>query len=170
MQKALFLDRDGVINIEKNYLYKIEDFEFIDGIIPLCREFLGCGYIIIVVTNQSGIARGYYSEDDFKNLTLWMVNEFLKNGIEIKKVYYCPHHPTINGKCECRKPESGMFLQARDEFNIDMKSSVMIGDKITDIDAALNAGVCVIYLFDESKTLSYEKATKVVSTLEEIKC
>jgi len=87
MVKALFLDRDGVINVEKEYLYKIDDFEFIDGIFDLCKYFQNLGYIIVVVTNQSGIARGYYSKEDFKKLTSWMQDEFLQNGIDIKKYF-----------------------------------------------------------------------------------
>jgi len=123
---ALFLDRDGVINIEKNYLYKIEDFEFIDGIFELSKFFQDKGFLIFVVTNQSGIARGYYSEDDFLKLTAWMEDEFLKKGIKISKTYFCPHHPDITGECECRKPKPGMFLQARDEFNVDLEKSVIV--------------------------------------------
>jgi len=145
---ALFLDRDGVINIEKNYLYKIEDFEFIDGIFELCKFFQDKGFLIFVVTNQSGIARGYYSEDDFLKLTAWMEDEFLKHGIKISKTYFCPHHPDITGECECRKPKPGMLLQARDEFNVDLEKSVIVGDKKRDIQAGLNAGLKKTYLFD----------------------
>ncbi|NPA65749.1 MAG: D-glycero-beta-D-manno-heptose 1,7-bisphosphate 7-phosphatase [Epsilonproteobacteria bacterium] len=145
---ALFLDRDGVINIEKNYLYKKEDFEFIDGIFELCRYFQEKGYMIFVVTNQSGIARGYYSEEDFLTLTKWMEAEFTKQGITINKTYYCPHHPDITGKCKCRKPSPGMLLQAEKEFGIDLKQSVIVGDKKRDIEAGLNAGLERTYLFD----------------------
>ena len=96
MKKALFLDRDGVINKEKNYLYKIEDFEFIDGVFDTCRYFQDLGYLIIVITNQAGIARGKYTEKDFEILTTWMLKEFEKENITISKVYYCPHHPDIS--------------------------------------------------------------------------
>lgn len=168
MNKALFLDRDGVINVEKDYLYKIEDFEFIDGIFDLCKFFQSQGYLIIVATNQSGIARDYYSENDFYILTDWMIEEFKKQNIEISKVYYCPHHPKISGKCDCRKPNPGMFLDARNEFNIDLKNSVMVGDKERDIEAALNAGVQKSYLFDEFGKITDSKATKIVTSLKEI--
>ena len=168
MQKALFLDRDGVINVEKDYLYKIEDFEFIDGIVELCRYYQDNGYKIFVVTNQSGIARGYYSEDDFAKLSKWIIKEFSKYGIDITKTYHCPHHPDINGKCECRKPKPKMLLDAEKEFDLDMKNSIMIGDKERDIEAGLNAGVGKTYLFDESKTIEKSKATKIVSKLEDI--
>ncbi len=168
MQKALFLDRDGVINIEKDYLYKIEDFEFIDGVFDICKYYQNLGYIIIVVTNQSGIARKYYTEEDFSKLTSWMINEFSIHGIDIKKVYYCPHHPDISGKCSCRKPNPGMLLDASKDFNIDLKNSLLIGDKERDIQAALNAGLNETYLFDEFNNIKTSEATKIVTKLEDI--
>ncbi len=148
---ALFLDRDGVINVEKNYLYRIEDFEFIDGIFELCRYFQAKGYKVVVVTNQSGICRGYYSEEDFTKLTKWMEREFAKEGVRIAKTYHCPHHPDFTGSCACRKPEPGMFLKAKEEFDIDMENSVMIGDKPSDLEAAKRAGIKRGYLFDTKK-------------------
>ncbi len=168
MKKALFLDRDGVINVEVNYLYKIEDFEFIDGIFNLCKFYQELGYIIVVVTNQSGIARNYYNENDFNILTNWMIEEFDKNDIEIKKVYYCPHHPEISGECTCRKPNPGMLLTAAKEFDIDLENSIIIGDKERDIEAGLNAGLRETYLFDDKSTCKESKATKIVSKLEDI--
>ena len=166
--KALFLDRDGVINIEKEYLYKIEDFEFIDGIFELCRLYQALGYIIIVVTNQSGIARGYYSDKDFNILTLWMLKQFQDNDIMIEKVFYCPLHPNISGNCSCRKPNAGMLKMANKEFNLDMKNSIMIGDKERDIEAGLNAGLYETYLFDEFNKIKNSKATRIVSKLKDI--
>ncbi len=148
---ALFLDRDGVINVEKNYLYRREDFEFIDGIFDLCRYFQNKGYSIVVVTNQSGICRGYYSEEDFAKLTKWMEGEFAKEGIHIAKTYHCPHHPDFTGSCSCRKPKPGMFLQAKQELGIDMENSVVVGDKQSDLEAAKRAGVKRDYLFDGEK-------------------
>ena len=168
MKKALFLDRDGVINVEKEYLYKIEDFEFIDGIFELCSYYLSLGYIIVVVTNQSGIARGFYTQEQFLTLTDWMMKEFKKSNIDITKVFHCPHHPKITGECSCRKPQPGMLLDAHKEFDIDLASSVMVGDKERDIEAALNAGVLTTYLFDESNSVTESKATKIVNKLEEI--
>lgn len=168
MKKALFLDRDGVINIEKDYLYKIEDFEFIDGIIDLCLHYQQLGYLIIVVTNQSGISRSYYSENDFEVLTTWMIEEFSKYRVQISKVYHCPHHPTISGKCNCRKPNPGMLLDAQKEFSIDMGHSIIVGDKERDIEAGLNAGLLETYLFDEQGTVKSSKATKIVNKLEKI--
>lgn len=168
MKKALFLDRDGVVNVEKEYLYKIEDFEFIDGIFELCKHYQELGYMIFIVTNQSGIARKYYSEKDFKLLTQWMLKEFEKKNIHITKIYHCPHHPDINMKCSCRKPEPGMILAAKEEFNIDLGHSLMIGDKEGDIEAAINAGIDETYLFDETKNVTNSKATKIVNKLNEI--
>jgi D-glycero-D-manno-heptose 1,7-bisphosphate phosphatase len=166
--RALFLDRDGVINVEKDYLYKIEDFEFVDGIFELCKYYQKLGFIIVVVTNQSGIARKYYTENDFEKLTSWMLQKFLHNGIEIKKVYHCSHHPEITGECSCRKPNPGMLLQAAKDLNIDLKNSVMVGDKQRDILAGLNAGLSTTYLFDETKSVKTSKANKIVSKLEDI--
>ena len=168
MQKALFLDRDGVINVEKEYLYKIEDFEFIDGIFELCHYFSKLGYKIIVVTNQSGIARGYYTTENFDTLSRWMSNEFYKRDILIDAIYYCPHHPEITGECSCRKPKPGMLLDAQKDFNIDLKNSIIIGDKERDIEAGLNAGLLESYLFDQDKKVTISKATKIVKTLDEI--
>ncbi len=168
MKKALFLDRDGVINEEINYLYKKEDFVFIDGIFEFVRHYQSLGYYIFVVTNQSGIARKYYTENDFKLLTTWMKSEFLKQNIVIDDVYFCPHHPDIDGECSCRKPEPGMLLRVAEEYDVDLENSIMIGDKERDIEAGLNAGVQETYLFDASETIKVSKATKIVSKLEEI--
>ncbi|HIP14953.1 MAG TPA: D-glycero-beta-D-manno-heptose 1,7-bisphosphate 7-phosphatase [Sulfurimonas autotrophica] len=168
MKKALFLDRDGVVNVEKNYLYKMKDFEFIDGIFDLCQHYQQLGYMIFIVTNQSGIARKYYSEEDFHLLTEWMIDEFKKRAIIINRVYYCPHHPEISGACSCRKPEPGMILQAQEEFDIDLLHSLLIGDKERDIEAALYAGIKETYLFDEKNYISNSKAKKIVHKLDEI--
>lgn len=165
-QKALFLDRDGVINIEKNYLYKIEDFEFMDGIFSLCHYFQKQGFKIFVVTNQSGIARNYYSESDFELLSQWMVDAFNKEGVLIEKVYHCPHHPDISGRCSCRKPEAGMLLEAIKSFNLDAVNSVLIGDKERDIEAGIKAGLKRNYLFSQDITSS--KATAIVKKLTDI--
>ncbi len=163
---ALFLDRDGVINVEKNYLHKIGDFEFIDGIFDLCRHYRERGFLIVVVTNQSGIARGYYGEADFEKLTRWMKAEFKKRGIDIAGVYHCPHHPDISGACRCRKPEPGMILQAAKDLDIDLPHSVLVGDSERDIVAAHRAGIEETYLFDSDAIQS--GATKIISSLREL--
>jgi len=155
MKKALFLDRDGVINEEINYLHRIDDFVFINEIFDICHFYQKRDFIIIVITNQAGIAKGYYTEKDFEVLSEWMIHEFAKNEIHIEKVYHCPHHPDVTGNCECRKPKPGMIFQARDEFNIDLSQSVLIGDKLSDIEAGLNAGInCVCYMENLRKNLN----------------
>jgi D-glycero-D-manno-heptose 1,7-bisphosphate phosphatase len=147
--KALFLDRDGTINTEKNYLFKIEDFVFRDGIFDLVKAFFTKGYLIFVVTNQSGIARGYYTEEEYQSLTAWMIGQFSDKGIIIAKVYHCSHHPDITGACSCRKPEPGMLLKAIDEFGLDASSCIMIGDKELDMEAGRRAGIGQIYKVKE---------------------
>ena len=137
--KTIFLDRDGVINKEVNYLHKIEKFEFIDGIFDACLYFQNLKYKIIIISNQSGISRGYFNENDYKNLTEWMLRQFDKNSISILDIFYCPHGP--ESKCKCRKPEPGMFIEAKTKHNINMRESWMIGDSETDIQAANNAGI-----------------------------
>lgn len=146
MNKAFFLDRDGVINKEKNYLYKIEDFEFIDGVFETCKYFQDKGYLIIIITNQAGIARAKFTEEDFKILTNWMIDKFKEKDIKISKVYYCPHHPDFTGICECRKPNPGMLIKAQVDFNIDLNQSVFVGDKNSDIEAALKIGINKTFL------------------------
>ena len=139
--KALFLDRDGTINLEKNYVHKISDFEFLPGIFNLIKYFHHKEFLIIIIPIQSGIARGYYSEQEFYTLTNWMLAEFEKENIKITKVYFCPHHPDFSDACNCRKPKPGMILQAAREYPIDLKNAVLIGDKKRDILAGKNAGV-----------------------------
>lgn len=141
LKKALFLDRDGTINIDKGYVFRIEDFEFQPGIFELIHEYVSQGYLIFIITNQSGIARGLYSENDYLQLTEWMKEEFRKKGIRIEKVYHCPHLPEVSGECECRKPKPGLIVEAINEYAIDAKNSVMIGDKKRDIIAGEKAGI-----------------------------
>ena len=138
-KKAIFLDRDGVINKEVSYLYKIEDFEFVNGIFDACLYFQNLGYKIIIVTNQSGISRGYYSENDYQIVTRWMLKQFRNNSIKILDVFFCPHGPT--SACICRKPKPGMFLEAKTKHNIIMENSWMIGDIEADVIAAKSAGI-----------------------------
>lgn len=174
MNKALFLDRDGVINKEINHLHKIDDVEFIDGIFELCQYFQKKGYLIIVVTNQAGIGRGYYTEKDFRELSDWMVDQFQKKGIGISKIYHCPYHPTEGvGRYKKdsfdRKPNPGMILKARDEFQLDLKSSVLVGDKESDIEAGVNAHVGTNVLFVCNEILNQvTKADFVISSLREL--
>jgi len=146
MNKALFLDRDGIINIDHGYVYKKEEFEFTSDIFDVCHQAISKGYKLIVITNQSGIGRGKYSEANFKELTTWMIAEFKMKGITIEDVYFCPHHPTnavgdYLMKCDCRKPAPGMIIQAAEEHQIDLSQSIFIGDKASDIQAAEAAGI-----------------------------
>lgn len=149
MNKAIILDRDGTINVEKDYLHKIEDFEFEEGVVEGLKILSNLGYIFVVVTNQSGIARGYYTEEDLIKLNNHISDILEKNGIRIEKFYYCPHHPEKGvGKykveCECRKPNPGMLEEAIREFNIDREKSFMVGDNISDVEAGINARVTPI--------------------------
>ena len=137
--KIIFLDRDGVINQDIGYLHKIEDCKFINGVFKACQYFKSLGYQIAIVTNQSGISRGYFSENDFQIITDWMIDQFKKNNINILDVFHCPHSP--NSNCNCRKPKPGMFISAKNKYNIDMEKSWMIGDSERDIRAANLAGI-----------------------------
>jgi D-glycero-D-manno-heptose 1,7-bisphosphate phosphatase len=141
MNRALFLDRDGVVNVDKGHVYLRKQFEFTQGIFDLCKKYAGEGYLIIIVTNQAGIAKGIYTEKNFKDLTKWMVRQFRKKGIIITKVYHCPHHPDVNGICDCRKPAPGMILQAIRDFDLSVSECILIGDKETDLEAGRRAGI-----------------------------
>lgn len=174
MKKALFLDRDGVINIEKNYVYKIEDFEFMDGIFNLAIDAVEKGYLIIVITNQAGIGRGYYSEEEYLRLTQWMMVQFENKGVEVSRVYHCPYHAEAGiGEYKKdsydRKPQPGMLYRAKDELDIDLTQSVLVGDKMSDIEAGLNAGLTKLFLFKatDSSTL-LEADYRQVSLLSDV--
>lgn len=143
---AAFLDRDGVINIDRGYTVRIEDFEFVPGVFDACRELADAGYALVVVTNQSGIGRGLYTTQEFTALTDWMRAQFAAAGAPLAGVYFCPHHPTeAEGEflcdCICRKPAPGMLLDAARELNLDLSRSLMFGDRASDLDAARAAGV-----------------------------
>jgi len=152
-KKALFLDRDGVVNIDKGYVYKIEDFEFVAGIFELCRYFQERGYLLIIVTNQSGIARKLYTETDYSLLTTWMLKQFKAEGVTISKVYHCPDHPDFTGPSNRRKPNPGMLFEAAKEFGINLKESIMLGDKQSDMEAAENAGISYQKLVNTNEPL-----------------
>ena len=150
MHKAVFLDRDGVINIDYGYVGSIDKFKFKEGIFELLKFLQEKGFFLFVVTNQSGIARGYYTKEDFHNLMNYMINELKKKEIEIKDYNFCPHHPDITGECNCRKPRPGMILDLAKKYDVDLKNSIMIGDSLSDIEAAKNAGIKKTYLVKDS--------------------
>lgn len=149
MNKAAFFDRDGTINVEVNYLHKIEDFRFIEGIPELIKKYNDGGYIVIVVTNQAGIARGYYTENEMHKLHRHINRELEKIGAHINAFYFCPHHPDITGPCKCRKPETGMLEQAIKDFDIDVSQSVLYGDKPWDIEAGERCKIKTIICVEE---------------------
>jgi D-glycero-D-manno-heptose 1,7-bisphosphate phosphatase len=144
MKPAVFLDRDGTINIEKGYLYLAVDFEFVPGAPEAIQLLNKAGFLVVVVTNQSGIARGYYTEDDVENLHRHVDRKLESAGAHIDVWLYCPHHPSGRGSyslpCTCRKPLPGMLLQAAARYKIDLEKSFMVGDKLADIEAGLAAG------------------------------
>jgi D-glycero-D-manno-heptose 1,7-bisphosphate phosphatase len=136
-RKALFIDRDGIINQDTGYPHKSEDIRFNEAIFPLCRHAAAQGYLLIVITNQAGVAKGKFNERDVQALHEWMANEFRKKGITIAGFYYCPHHPQAEVPqyrrvCDCRKPRPGMVLKAAEDHNIDIGTSLVIGDKPSD--------------------------------------
>ncbi len=147
-RRAAFLDRDGVINRDHGYVYRIADFEFLDGVREAAARLAHWGYAIVVVTNQAGIGRGMYTEDDFDALTHWMCARFAEAGVPVAGVYHCPHHPTMalgerRRACRCRKPAPGMLLDAARDLQLDLAASVIFGDKCDDLRAGQAAGVGV---------------------------
>jgi D-glycero-D-manno-heptose 1,7-bisphosphate phosphatase len=155
-QKAIFLDRDGVLNQELNdYICKVADFKVLEYQIPVLKRFFNEGYLLIVITNQGGIALQRYTEEELAMMHHLLRDAYARQGVEIAAVYYCPHHPTIGGDCKCRKPKSGMLLDAIDMFDIDPALSVMIGDKPRDVAAANGAGVRGI-LIQPDQALTYD--------------
>lgn len=129
MNKAVFLDRDGTINVDYGYVYQYEKFEYIDGVTETLKKLQQMGYLLIVITNQSGVARGYFTEEDVKSLHQKMCEDLEKQGITITDIYYCPH---LTG-CTCRKPQLELFYRAAADHNVDLSRSIAIGDKIRDL-------------------------------------
>nr|WP_202629156.1 D-glycero-beta-D-manno-heptose 1,7-bisphosphate 7-phosphatase [Serratia fonticola] len=173
---AIFLDRDGTINIDHGYVHEIDDFQFIDGVIDACRELKNMGFALVLVTNQSGIARGKFSEEQFMRLTEWMDWSMADRDVDLDGIYFCPHHPEAvieeyRQVCDCRKPQPGMLLQAQKELNIDLAASYMVGDKIEDMQAAAAAGVGTKVLVRTGKPVTEEgekAADWVLNSLQEL--
>lgn len=142
MQKAVFLDRDGVINSDEGhyYIYKVEDFIINEGIIPSLKKLSEAGYLLFIVTNQGGIAKGIYSEYDVNQVHTHLLSIMKNEKINIEKIYFCPHHESVT-VCECRKPNPFFINEAIREYNIDRNKSYLIGDSPRDIKAAIAAGI-----------------------------
>ena len=158
---AIFLDRDGTINVDHGYVHEIDNFEFIDGVIDALRQLKEMGYALVVVTNQSGIARGKFTEAQFETLTEWMDWSLADRDVDLDGIYYCPHHPTegeapYRQVCDCRKPAPGMLLDAAKELDIDLVNSYMVGDKGADMQAAKAAGVTHKILVRTGKAVTAE--------------
>lgn len=146
MEKVIFLDRDGTINVEVDYLHKSEDFRFEENAEKAIKIFNDLGYKVIVVTNQSGIARGYYTEEDLKKLHEYLNKKLSEAGAKVNAYYYCPHHPEAKLEkykkdCRCRKPNLGMFLHAQKDFKIDFEKSIIVGDKLSDLESGVRLGM-----------------------------
>ncbi|MBS0418947.1 MAG: D-glycero-beta-D-manno-heptose 1,7-bisphosphate 7-phosphatase [Proteobacteria bacterium] len=159
MAAAAFIDRDGVINEERGFVHRIADFAFIPGSVAALRELRAAGHRLVVITNQSGIARGLYSEADFHELNAYMCARLAEAGVMLDAVRYCPHLPDASVTqyrldCECRKPRAGMLLSAAHELNIDTAASLLVGDRKADIEAGRLAGVGRCYLVRSGKPLS----------------
>ena len=167
--KTIFLDRDGVINKEVGYLHKIEDFEFINGVFDACLHFQSLGFELVIVTNQSGIGRGYYEESEFHTVNDWMLQQFNNQGIKILDVFFCPHGPESG--CNCRKPKPGMLTQASKKHSINMEDSWMIGDKEADIQAANAAGIPNTILVKSGHAIdeNNSKTSFVLNSIEQAK-
>lgn len=174
--RYIFLDRDGIINVDNGYVFRPVDVEFVPGIIEFLREVQLQGFNLIVVTNQSGIGRGLYSEEEFNYLTLWLEHELLVNGIKILETFNCPYHPEFGlGKYKKdssdRKPQPGMILKAASKYGIDLKYSILIGDRSSDVKAANAANVGDVFFLHNSKYLldvDLKNKCKVIYNFSEI--
>ena len=169
-KKALFLDRDGVINIDKKYIYKKEDFVFLEGIFDLIINARKSGYTVVVVTNQSGIGRGFFTKEQFLEINKWMIKELFKYNAKIDYTYFCPTHPTegigeYKIKDDRRKPGPGMFFEAEKDHNIDLVNSILVGDKLTDMEAGKASGIKKLFLLNNHN--DYKGSIKV-NNLEEV--
>lgn len=173
LRSALFVDRDGVVNVDHGHVHREEDFVFVEGIFSLVRAAVRAGLVVVVITNQAGIGRGYYSQGQFGELTRWMRARFEEEGAPIDAVYYCPDHPEYGvgpyrRDSFDRKPNPGMLLRAREQLGIDLSSSLLVGDKASDVQAARAAGVGTAILFGEPTTGIDPAPDVYVSTLAQV--
>jgi D-glycero-D-manno-heptose 1,7-bisphosphate phosphatase len=170
--RALFLDRDGVVNHEVGYLHRSEDVRWVDGIVPLCLTAQSLGYKLVVVTNQAGIARGLYTEQQFQSLMTWMRAELAQKNIKLAAVYHCPYHPEGIGEyCrehEDRKPSPGMLLRAATDLNLNLPQSILVGDRCSDLGAARAAGLRQAFLLHGTEPAPCAEPHLVVDSLAEV--
>ena len=146
MKRCCFLDRDGVVNVEVNYLHEPEKVQLIPGIVEALRSLHAYGYLAIVVTNQAGVAKGMYDESAIRAVHKRIQELLAVDGEKIDDFFYCPHHPDKTGPCRCRKPGTGMIDAAKEKYNIDIAESFLIGDRLSDLEAGRNAGCKTVYL------------------------
>jgi D-glycero-D-manno-heptose 1,7-bisphosphate phosphatase len=169
---ALFLDRDGIINEETHYLYRIEDVRWVPGIFQLCRRATELGYKLVVVTNQAGIGRGIYTQADFDTLTTWIHNEFASRKIPLAATYHCPYHPQGIGEYqrehEDRKPSPGMLLRAARDLDLDLSQSLLVGDRCTDIAAANAANLRQAFLLSGTEPTPCPGSFHLIYSLSEV--
>jgi D-glycero-D-manno-heptose 1,7-bisphosphate phosphatase len=166
---TVFLDRDGTINVEKNYLYKWGDWEWIPGAKEAIKSLNDAGYLVIVISNQAGIARNFYTSEDVDTLHTFVDNNLAMIDARIDAYYYCPHHPEYgeNRTCLCRKPLPGMIFRACEEFSIDLSLSYLVGDKISDVVAAQSAGVTPILVKTGYGVIEATQVTKGVRVVQD---
>ena len=180
-RRALLLDKDGVINVDHGYVCTPERTQFVQGIFDVCRTATQRGYLVVVVTNQAGIARGYYSEREFLDYMDWLRNAFVEHGAQLDAVYYCPHHP-VEGiapylqVCDCRKPAPGMILSAQRDLGLDLARSVFVGDNQSDAQAGHAAGVGTCIILDpvregasERPALAPADKVRIVASMNQVR-
>jgi D-glycero-D-manno-heptose 1,7-bisphosphate phosphatase len=171
--RALFLDRDGVINEEVGYLHRLEDVRWVAGIVPLCLTAQALGYKLVVVTNQSGIARRLYTEQQFQELMSWMRAELVQHGITFEAVYHCPYHPEhgigdYKREHEDRKPGPGMLLRAARDLELDLAQCILVGDRCSDLAAAHAAGLRKAFLLQGTEAAPCAEPHKLVASLAQV--
>jgi D-glycero-D-manno-heptose 1,7-bisphosphate phosphatase len=173
--KVAFLDRDGVINTEVNYLHRINDFEYTHKCKDALLQLIKKGFKLIIVTNQAGIAKAIFTEEEYYKLTDFYKEDLFKDNILIHDIFYCPHHvdgvlKNFSIECNCRKPKPGMFIDAIEKHNIDINSSIMVGDKISDIDAAESAGIRNLFLVESGHPIECDERAIICKNLYDVSC
>lgn len=166
--RALFLDRDGIVNEDHGFVWKIEDVVFQKGILELGRFFTARDWLIIIVSNQSGIARGLYQAGDVRKVHEFIREKLGFHRVKVDDFFFCPHYPPVSGPCGCRKPEPGMILAAAEKYDIDLPASIMVGDKDSDMRAAEAAGIGTRYLLPGNYEVSDHPGVTVIDDLREI--